>query len=280
MISLKEAVKIYNNPKPAGFWNFLAEKVLQVEKNNYVPSFVKKALVTEILKVKAKIIADLFQEEKLFSKVKQVLKTKRVKYSTIYLIKYTLQEYHEKIKKKGDNEMVLREGDVTIKIQKELNPCFDFYHHDPFYELKFNAKTKSIILKTLGSCKRSEGGFTWYRNNRLYVNLEIMNYNQVLILLFKYTVVRESRNYYYNFTSYSFYTVVKVLYVVKDPFYLIESRTRFRFFHDSPKSLSSNVSGLKRIFKKLTPKYEKDKPVFKTLKRKELILLSNKEEQI
>jgi len=69
MISLKEAVKIYNNPKPAGFWNFLAEKVLQVEKNNYVPSFVKKALVTEISKVKAKIIADLFQEEKLFSKL-------------------------------------------------------------------------------------------------------------------------------------------------------------------------------------------------------------------
>lgn len=120
--------------------------------------------------------------------------------------------------------MVLREGDITIKIQKEPNPCFDFYHYDPFYELKFNTKTKSIILKTLGSCKVSEGGFTWYRNNRLYVNLEIINCDQILILLFRYTVARESRNYYYDFASYSFYTVAKALYVIKNPFYLIESK--------------------------------------------------------
>lgn len=168
--------------------------------------------------------------------------------------------------------MVLREEDITIKIQKEPNPCFDFYHYDPFYELKFNTKTKSIILKTLGSCKGSEGGFTWYRNNRLYVNLEIINCDQILILLFRYTVARESRNYYYDFASYSFYTVAKALYVIKNPFYLIESRTRFRFFHDSPK--------LKKIFKKLTPKCEKDKSVFKALKRKELILLSERKQQI
>ncbi|MEM3573088.1 MAG: hypothetical protein QXJ62_02505 [Nitrososphaeria archaeon] len=113
-----------------------------------------------------------------------------------------------------------------------------------------------------------------------HVNLEIINCDQVLILLFRYTVARESRNYYYDFASYSFYTVAKALYVIKNPFYLIESRTRFRFFHDSPKSLSFNISGLKRIFKKLTPKHEKDKPIFKTLKRKELILLSDKEERI
>ncbi|MEM1724237.1 MAG: hypothetical protein QXW71_00450 [Thermoplasmata archaeon] len=80
---MKKAVEIYNSPKSAGFWNFLAEEVLQIEKNGYVPDFVKEIFITEVSKVKAKLITEQMQKNTLLSKIKQMLKTKRIKYNTV-----------------------------------------------------------------------------------------------------------------------------------------------------------------------------------------------------
>ncbi|MEM3473589.1 MAG: hypothetical protein QW735_03255 [archaeon] len=274
MIPLKKAVEIYNSPKSAEFWNFLAEEVLQIEKNGYVPDFVKEIFITEVSKVKAKLITEQMQKDTLLSKIKQMLKTKKIKYSTICLIRYTLPRRHKKV-----SEIVLKKEDITIKIQGEFDSFFDFRCHNPFYKLKFNPKTRSIMLKTLGSCKKADEGRGWYKVSKLSVTLEVMNYDVLLVLMFRYNVERKSGGYG-RFSSKSNYAVVKIFYIIKNPFYLIESKERFLYYP----SEHSPETDLKEILKKFTPKYEKDKPVFKELrfflKKKKPVLLSKEVKSI
>jgi len=280
MIPLKKAVKIYNNPKPTGFWDFLAKKVLQIEENNCIPDFVKKTFITEVSKVKARSVIEQMQRNTLLLKTKQMLKTKKIKYSTICLIRYVLQENYEENREEDDG-IVLKEEDITIKIQRKFDPFFNFYHHNPFYKLKFNPKTRSIMLETLGSCKGADEGSGWYRVSDLFVTLKVLNCDVLLMLIFRYSVERRGKNYRRGFSSGSDYAVDKILYITKNPFYLIESKERFLYYPSG----HSPETDLEEILKKFTPKYEKDKPAFKELrsflkKKKPILSFSEKVKNI
>jgi len=272
MISLKEAKQIYSKRRDPNFWNFLAKMALQIEENNnFIPGFVRKAICKEVSKIKIKAILEpphgnqIDQDKMLISKLKSLLKEKRVKYSTICLIKYTSQRYNEELEKLKNNndDIVLRIGDFSIKIQRFSDPFFDFYDHKPFYQLKSNAKTKSMLIKMLGSCKDFKSKSRWSAVSQIDAKLKIISCDTLLALLFIYKVERKSRNYARGFSSNSDYAAAKALYVLKEPFCLIESN--MRFFYDPKKYSSLENFNIKELLKEFKPQHEEDKPLFKEL---------------
>ncbi|MEM4958812.1 MAG: hypothetical protein QXX12_02940 [Nanopusillaceae archaeon] len=269
MISLKEAIEIYNNNKDTNFWNFLARKALQIEENNgLIPNFVKETLSKRVPKIKAKAILKPSQgalDKKLISGVKSLLKTKGIKYSTICLIKYISQMYYEELEelKNRSKSLVLRTKNFSIKIQKVLDPSFDFYDREPLYEIKFNAKTKSIFIKALGSCEKYKNKSSWYERSQINARLRIIDCDTLLILIFIYDIERIGENFRQRFSHSSYYTVAKALYILKEPFHIIKSSKRFIYISRS--NFSPDDLDIKELPKKFEPQHEKDKPVFKRL---------------
>jgi len=101
------------------------------------------------------------------------------------------------------------------------------------------------------------------------------------MLIFRYSVERRGKNYRRGFSSGSDYAVDKILYITKNPFYLIESKERFLYYPSG----HSPETDLEEILKKFTPKYEKDKPAFKELrsflkKKKPILSFSEKVKNI
>ncbi|MEM4958811.1 MAG: hypothetical protein QXX12_02935 [Nanopusillaceae archaeon] len=272
---MKEAEQIYSRRRDPDFWNFLAKMALQIEENSdfipSVPSFVRETIRKKVSRIKIKAILEpphgnQIDRDKMFiPKLKLMLKEERVKYTTICLIKYISQRYNEELEKLKNNndDIVLRIGDFSIKIQRFSDPFFDFYDHKPFYQLKSNAKTKSMLIKMLGSCKDFRSKSRWSAVSQIDAKLKIISCDTLLALLFIYKVKRKSKNYARGFSSNSNYAVAKALYVLKEPFYLIESNKRF--FYDSKKHSSLENFRIKELLKEFKPQYENDKPLFKKL---------------
>lgn len=69
MIPLKKAIETYNSPKPAGFWNFLAEKALQIEKTTTFPALLKKLLLQKFQEQKQKSSQTNSRKKNFFQKL-------------------------------------------------------------------------------------------------------------------------------------------------------------------------------------------------------------------
>lgn len=266
MISLTKAVKLYNEEGSKNFWDFIANQLLTTEVKKYAPAFITKVFDKKISKLKAKAISKGINLSEITSNTKRIVKSEKYKKFTFFLIKYTWPEYKEYLKekhKKEKAEVIFKDENITIHANKVCNAEFNFLSKDPIIELRFNSKTRSVSLKTLCSSSVEENRSKYWYKKDLTVDYKIIDYENVLVLLFRYHIVRKGANYRQKFWHNSDYLLINGLYIIKEPFYVIESKKRF--FYNSTKPSLFETSDLKEIIKKLKPRHEKDIPIFKNL---------------
>lgn len=265
MISLAKAIELFNEGSK-DFWNFIIKQLLKEKTNNHIPVFVKKPFDEKISKLKAKIISKRFDLSKITSDIKKIMKSEKNKNITFFLIKYIWPEYEEYLKEKYKREkaeVIFKDENVTIHVNKVYDAEFDFLSKAPIMRLKFNPKTRSVSLKTLCSSSVEENRSKYWYKKDLTVDYKIIDYENVLVLLFRYHIVRKGANYRQKFWHDSDYLLIKGLYIIKEPFYIIESEKRF-FYNPTKPSLFES-SDLKEITKKLKPRHKEDTLIFKKL---------------
>lgn len=266
MISLTKAVKLYNEEGSKTFWDFITNQLLTAEVKRYAPAFIKKTFDKEISKLKTKAISKGIDLSKIASNIERIVKLEKYKKFTFFLIKYIWPEYEEYLKEKRKREkaeVIFKNENVTVHVDKVYDAEFDFLFEAPIMKLRFNSKTRSVSLETLCSNSVEKNGSRYWYKKDLTVDYKIIDYENVLVLLFRYHIVRRGANYRQKFWHNSDYLLINGLYIIKEPFYVIESKKRF--FYNSTKPSLFETSDLKEIIKKLKPRHEKDIPIFKNL---------------
>lgn len=284
MISLTEAMRIYNEDSKT-FWDFMIKQLLETEVNKHIPAFVRETLDKEISKLKIRLISKGTDLSEITSSIKKAMKLKRNKNVTLFLIKYVWPEYEKYLEEKSKEEkskVIFKSEDITVHVKKKYDPEFDFRSRALITKLKFNPKTRSVSFQALCSDRIRESGSSFWYEKEHTADCKIVNYENLLVLLFQYHVMRSGKNYRLGFGYSSDYLVAKGLYILKEPFYVIESEKRF-FYASSKNPLSENFN-LKEMIKYFKPRYEEDIPIFKnlvkSLKKKDLIPISEKVEKL